>query len=108
MSTFGSISDRFQVDLEQTIAPKVPFLNIIAAVGLEKLLDFSSQLVKIRYFGHLVISGILAVNFLATVLFVAISSLNYPGGDVFSYLHNQHLKCHQEDFRNFFYNTDKF
>ena len=77
------------------IAPKVPFLNIISAVGLEKLLDYSSRLVKVRYFGHVVVLGILSVNFLATVLFVAISSLNYPGGDVFSYLHNEHLKCHQ-------------
>lgn len=69
----------------------IPMINIVAAVGLERLWQwFSSK--TWRMLGYLVLAGILGINLAASLLFVTISSLNYPGGVAFAHLH-QHLPC---------------
>merc|ERR1711935_13061 len=67
----------------------IPMINIVAAVGLERLWQW---LAKWKTLGYLVITGILCVNLVASLLFVIVSSLNYPGGVAFAHLH-QHLPC---------------
>ncbi|CAE6530340.1 unnamed protein product [Rhizoctonia solani] len=57
----------------------VPMINVVAALGANRLLHLPARLFKI--IGRLTVLGLVGCNVAATVLLTAISRANYPGGE---------------------------
>jgi len=70
----------------------VPILNVVSAFGFDFIFERRSQSFfwKTVWFGCL---ASLALNLFATLVFVSVSALNYPGGIALEKLHH-HVPCH--------------
>jgi hypothetical protein len=69
----------------------LPVFNAAAAVGVCRLWQMGDRDSKCRWqvgvAARLVVRGALATTLLTTIGFTYISSINYPGGDIFAQLH---------------------
>lgn len=72
----------------------IPVLNVAAAVGALRTVYWCRNNLKLRFLTVSALTILIGMNIIPTLLLSHISSLNYPGGNAFSFMHalNKNMK----------------